>query len=101
MQPPGAAVKRGERRSRVQTLSGSSMFEAFEEAAMVQLRVFGDKRRGGDCSGRNSRARKYVDHRIQVLYGEPLAELRVARQLRQRVALGVGVHADRDPVVVA
>ena len=74
------AVERGERRSRVQALSGSRMFEAFEEAAMAQLRVFGHQRWGDDGGRRNPCARKRVDDSIEVLRGEPLAELGAARQ---------------------
>ena len=74
------------------------MVEAFEEAAMSQLRVFGHHRRRDDDGCRNSCARKHIDDSVAVLYSEPVAEVGFARQLGQRVPLRIGVCADRDPL---
>ena len=97
------AVEPGERRRRVQARAGAWMVEAFEEAAMAQLRVVGHQRRRHDGGRRNTCGRKHFDHGVAAsCEAKPLAELGAAPiNSAKRVPLGVGAHADRDPVVVA
>ena len=102
-QPLVGTVQPGEWWTRVHALAGARMVEALEEAAMAKLWILRHQRRRHDSSRRNPGTGKPFHDRLEILCGEPLRDRRVrsGREVSQGGALVLGVHTDRDPVVVA